>query len=1145
MGKKGGTRPVFDYHYSLDYGLCHGPIDHLNKVWIKDKQILCDIVDRRTDYEIYLPELFGGDDAEGGTHGTIEVYTGEADQYSSAELAARGGSTVGQTPGYRNLCHLFFRGLRDSASEAATAAALGDGIAQNIYKKRLPTAPPEGYPTAQIGWRWISNNPYMPTMKANVTRLPGAEDDPYRAIWPLGATFGSVSEEVSNTEPQTLGVIRDDNGQGVDLTAPGTIIDLLEQGATQEQIDAGDVLMAVDWTVVLRSWDAQTGGAGTATTSVRFYDAIPTTWDQTPDDEIAPLPGEASDVTVTENITLDDDTRDGYEGTTQSQIAQLTAPPGARYVQIAASYDAPSSYRVSAVGTFTVAIGVPLPTAGAEPEQYLLPTGEFRVVDGGGVEVQDVPPWFLGTVVDLFDLGFTQEEIDAGAARVAQLLVVDEAGETIPALDDDLDTQTFQFIEFHTVEPVNYYDANSTTDFGYVNEPHQTTFTLPSILENDIDVTTTKVPAFARYVQFRMGYTPAVGRTFNARFAGYQVLRQGYTAHWCLPDQTLGPLPDANPAHIIWECMVNRDWGKSTPVALMDTASFDACAEVLYNERMGMSIGWFQQSSIEDFIQDVLDHIQAFFYFDPGTSLWTLKLLRDDYDVGSLKTLDETNCIATNRKRRLWGETINEIVVSYTDPNTEKASTVSAQNLANIAIQGSIISETRDYHGFRNPDIAQVVAERDVAEAGYPLFSCEVEVNRSEWDARPGDLRKFSWPEDGIVEIIVRVMSVDYGKPTDRTIKLEVSEDMFSIEHAQYSAPQRTEWTNRLSGPTPLEAQAAITVPLPSILLTGETVSDWDANYPSVPVALFADDDGVRPSSVAVHAPVQNANGSSSRERIGAVNITLSGRIGTPWVAEAETRLPRNVIDGITRTGARAGDFFMLGVTDADSELVMLDSLDTATGEWVVARGMWDTVPRAWPSGTRLWRFSLTAAKLDPAVRNAGETVEYLLLPVTQLGTLAEGSADPLTATFNERPYAPFRPSNCQVDGNGFGDTIYDTEPYPTEIVATWNTRNRTTEDQVALRWDDANAAVESGQTTVLRILNRDGSEHGEITGLTGTSHTIDTSLLPPAGSGYIEFLSERDGIRSVYGARRYFEVAVVIGYGQGYGQDYGGEVPA
>jgi len=178
-------------------------------------------------------------------------------------------------------------------------------------------------------------------------------------------------------------------------------------------------------------------------------------------------------------------------------------------------------------------------------------------------------------------------------------------------------------------------------------------------------------------------------------------------------------------------------------------------------------------------------------------------------------------------------------------------------------------------------------------------------------------------------------------------------------------------------------------------------------------------------------------------------------------------------------------------------------------------------------------------------VRNAGETVEYLLLPVTQLGTLAEGSADPLTATFNERPYAPFRPSNCQVDGNGFGDTIYDTEPYPTEIVATWNTRNRTTEDQVALRWDDANAAVESGQTTVLRILNRDGSEHGEITGLTGTSHTIDTSLLPPAGSGYIEFLSERDGIRSVYGARRYFEVAVVIGYGQGYGQDYGGEVPA
>jgi len=1146
MGKKGGSRPVYDYHYGLDYGFCHGPIDHLNKVWIKDKQILCDLVDRRTDYEIYLPELFGGDDAEGGVEGTLEVYMGTPDQYASAELAARGGTTVGQMPGYRNICHLFFRGLRDSVSEAATVAALGDGLPDSATKRRLGSTPPNGYPTAQIGWKWQSNNPYLPDMKANLTRLPGALDDPYRAIWPLGATFGSVTEEVSDTQPQTLGVIRDDNGAGVDLTAPGTIIDLLDQGATQGQIDAGEVLLAVDWYVTLRSWDQQTGGAGTATTSVRFYSALPTTWDQTPGSEIAPTTGEELDVSLSVAVTLDDTTRDGFQGTAQSGIAQLTAPAGARYVQIAASYDAPGSYRVSAEGTFTVAIGVPLPVAGVEPEAFIVPTGEFRQAGSGGVTIQPLYPWNLGSVVDLYQLGFTQAEIDAGGARVVQVLVLGEGGQNIAALENDTEVDTPSFINFYTVEPT-HPDNDPQTNFpvDYVNEPHTTVFSLPGILEIDLEVATVKVPPGARFVQFRMGYVDKVGYTLDARFAEYRVLRQGYSAHWCLPDQTLGPLPDANPAHIIYEAMTNAEWGKGTPVELMNTAAFNAAAEVLYNERMGMSIGWFQQSEIEDFVADVLDHIQAFLYLDPALGLWDFKLLRDDYDVGSLKTLDETNCIATNRKRRLWGETINEIVVSYTDPQTEKASTVSAQNLANIAIQGGVVSETRDYHGFRNPNIAQTVAERDVAEAGYPLFSCQIEADRSEWDARPGDLRIFSWAEDGIDQIVVRVMAVDYGKPTDRTIKMEVSEDIFSIEKAQYSAPQRSESTNTLSAPTPLEAQAAITVPLPIILLAGETPTSWDENYPAVPVLLLADDDGVRPSSVAVSAPVQRPNGTNTSERIGAVNITLSGRMGGTIAAEAVTRVPRAAIDGITRVGARPGDFFMLGLTDAESELVMLEELDTATSEWVLARGMWDTVPREWPSGTRLWRFQPSVANLDPAQRNSGETVEYLLQPVTQLGTLDAGSAEPLTATFNDRPYAPFRPANCQLDSLGFDGAIYREEPFPTEIVATWNTRNRTTEDQVSLRWDDADAAVEAGQTTVLRILFEDGTLHGEITGLTGNSRAITIAELTPTGKGFVEFVSERDGIRSVYGARRFFDTRPAdLGYGYGYGLSYGGEVP-
>jgi hypothetical protein len=1135
MGKKNQQVPVYDYHYSLDYGLCHGPIDHLNAVWVKDKQILCDVIDRRTDYEIYLPELFGGDDAEGGVVGTLEVYTGAPDQYASAELASRSGRTVGQTPGYRNVAHLFFRGLRDSASEQATIAALGDGIPQTIFRKRLKQPPPGGYPSAQIGWRWTTNNPYMPDMKANMTRLPGAADDPYRAIWPLGATFGSSSEEVTNTDPQPISYFRDDNGVGVDPFAPGTVVDLFDQGADQGQIDAGEVLLRVDWTLILRSWNRQAGG--TVRTSVKFYSQKPTIWDQ---DEhvIAPLGGENG--LRTEPVSLTYDTRDGWEGTMRTEIDQLTVPPGARFAQIATSYDSPDAYRVTAVGSYTVAVGVPLPEPGEEPPQYLVPTGDLRVIAAGEVPVSAIPPWSVSRMafVDLYSLGVTQAEIDAGLIQVGQVQVV-RLNQGIPVM------QNVGEDNFITAVSNDFREMPEHWAAGWVGAPDDwppgSTIKWDTTV-GEIFVPLRRVAPTARIVGFRAGYVPAVGLSVDVDMSAYQVVREAYAAHWCLPDQTLGPLPDANPAHIIYECMTNAEWGKGTPEALMNAASYNAVAERLYNERMGMSIGWFQQSDIESFIGDVLDHVQAVHYFDPGTGQYNLKLLRDDYDVASLKTLDPSNCVATNRKRRLWGETINEIVVSYTDPQTEKEATVSAQNLANIAIQGGVISETRDYHGFRNPNIAQLVAERDVAEAGYPLFSCEIEVDRSEWDARPGDCRKFTWPEDGIEEIVIRVMDVDYGKPTDRTIKLAVTEDIFSIDRAQYGEPQRSEWSNAVEAPTPLEAQAAITVPLPTILRAGETVEDWDENYPSVAVALLADDDGLRPSSIVVTGPVQRPNGSSGREQIGSIGVTLSGRIGSPLVAEAETRLPRNVIDGITRTGAQAGDFFMLGVTNADSELVMLDSLDVESGEWVVARGMWDTTPRAWPSGTRLWRFRPTLSNLDPGSRAAGETVEYLLQPVTQLGTLPQLEAVPLEVTFNDRPYAPFRPANCQLDGTGFAGAIYREEPFPTEFEATWVTRNRTTEDTVALRWTEADAAPEVGQTTVLRILDSEGAVHSEITGLTGNSRTILVSELPPGRIGWIEFLSERDGIRSVYGARLPFDIRPPVGYGLAYGLGYGGD---
>ena len=144
--------------------------------------------------------------------------------------------------------------------------------------------------------------------------------------------------------------------------------------------------------------------------------------------------------------------------------------------------------------------------------------------------------------------------------------------------------------------------------------------------------------------------------------------------------------------------------------------------------------------------------------------------------------------------------------------------------------------------------------------------------------------------------------------------------------------------------------------------------------------------------------------------------------------------------------------------------------------------------------------------------------------------------------TPTERPFAPFRPANCQLEGEGFGGVVVREAPFPTEIEATWATRNRTTEDQVSVRWTEGNVTPEDGQTTVLRILTDTGELHDEITDLPGSAYTISVASLPPGLEGYIEFMSERDGIRSIKGARRYFDIRPPLGYGLAYGLGYGGE---
>jgi hypothetical protein len=967
MGGKNAPK-VYDFLMSIHYGLCHGPVDQLNKVWVKDKSVMCGNYDERTDVPIQQPELFGGDDGEGGCVGVIEYYPGADDQVSSEALAARPGRTPATMPGYRGIASLFFRGFGNN------------------------------------GFRWTSNNPYLPGVKASVSRFPVTLGTANSKIYPVQEV---VEEPV---DPQ--------------IPSLGTLFEPLSS-------------------------------------------------------------------------------RDGFEGVVfPDEFDQdWAAPPLTAVAQGATSTRPSLDWTVSGAGV-------------AYDAQY------DWVADSGTLSFN------LFRDILLSDLGITPAHIDDGEVevRVNGIMFPDQmAG----------GSQT------GSVTLASYDAADVATPGWGVSSALGT---------ESVPVTAGEGPVpFSAVATMQPGDRALRVQIFSQ--GGIAVRVESLEVHWkepevvfCDPDnEGLRLLPNANPAHIIHETLVDGEWGKGEDPTRIDTATFTAAAQTFADEFFGLAFTWVRQGSVEDFIQQVLDHTRSMLFVHPRTGLWTLRPLRGDYDAAAVlagRRLDPSNCVAKKRKRRAWGETVNEVVVKYTDPQTEEEASVAAHNLANIAIQGGVISETRPYPGIRDEWLAQFVADRDVTEAGHPLYSAEIETDRTFWDVVPGDVLAYSWPEDGITDMIVRVMKVDYGSPTDRKVKLSVVEDVFALEQTAYGPVQNSEWVSTRALPEPLDAEMVMAAPLALLSRSGYDVADVDANYPTVGVMLLGTDDDNQAIDVAVSGLVTRTDGSQTTDIITRVPAVPTAVLESALAEESSSTLTGTFVATLTLGSAEQGDLLLIGGGEANQEIVVLGPYDTNADTWTVWRGIYDTVPTAWPAGTRVWVLPEFDGQNDPNERAAGETITYRLLPRMSEGRLAEANATAISYTATERPHLPLRPANVQIDGNGFALADF-TSGATFPISVTWANRNRTTEDQVALRWTQANVTPEAGQTTVIRVFDDTDALAGEITGLTGTSHDMTSGNFFGVTYGYLEFVSERDGLRSRPGARRWFDMRQG-GYGQNYGQSYG-----
>lgn len=575
--------------------------------------------------------------------------------------------------------------------------------------------------------------------------------------------------------------------------------------------------------------------------------------------------------------------------------------------------------------------------------------------------------------------------------------------------------------------------------------------------------------------------------------------------------------PQMNPAHIIREVLTNDDWGLGIDEARIDDVSFAAAADTLYDEGFGLSLQWAGQSTAEDFINDILGHIDATYGNDPATGKFYIKLIRGDYDADDLDELTEDDMTITSFLRNSLSDTSNEVTVTWTNPESEEEQTVTVHDIANFSAQGVIISTSRNYHAIRTSDLALRCAMRELGKVSQPVATFEIEASRTAISYKSGDVVKITYPEYGLNGLPCRVMAVNRGKPGQMAVKMTLMEDVFNMPASAYVVSPSSGWEDPTQDDLPINVYKVESAPY---YLVAREVGDAAAStveYPQSYAMILATGQG---AEYGVYTPQVDPLGNSTYTLQGnreyAGTATLAASVG-PEVTSTFTVNAQTV-------DPTPGMIFFLG-----DELCVVESY--AAGSITARRGMLDTVPVSHAIGERLWFFTSQDDIADPNVYTVGQTVSYRLVPEGQ----STSGAIVLSGTMTDRMYRPYRPANVKVNGSFWPVAITGS------VVVTWTHRNRTLETSVLNKWDAGSVTVEAGTTYTLRFYGEADTLLHTASGLTGTTYTWSTEVADAGvlqGRIRVELEAVRDGFVSLQKYNHAFDRA---GYGLNYGNYYGG----
>ena len=496
---------------------------------------------------------------------------------------------------------------------------------------------------------------------------------------------------------------------------------------------------------------------------------------------------------------------------------------------------------------------------------------------------------------------------------------------------------------------------------------------------------------------------------------------------------------DMNPAMIILECLTNRTWGMGYTGLYGDTDkhidvdTFLEAAATLRDEELGMSILLESQQTIEEFIREVLRHIDAVLYINRTNGKFCLKLIRNDYVEDDLSVLDESNIATINDfSKPALGELTNSITVNCWDVVSRTNASVTVQNAALYMLQGREINTTVQYPGITNKETALRLAQRDLNSLSTPLVRCTIETIPELDTLSIGDVFKLSWKDYAIDKMVMRIVGISYGTDSSRRVRLTCVQDVFATPSISIVTPPPIEWEDPLAGDVePIIEGATLEIPYyEGVQQVGQAMVDLNlSNNPDSGMGMIG---VVKPSRNAMGAYTYASRSPGAEyEEVGETSFMLSSTLAQDldYLSMSASLFIENA------SRLRAGTWAIIG-----DEIIAIQSVtrdpDTANYWFVVfSRGAMDTQPRKHSIGDKIYFIDSD---------NYIHDVEYTRNEDITFGAKSFGAKGTSKTYwygdvhFDARAYRPYPPQNVYVRGYQFEEKL---PLVPLEIK--WAHRNR------------------------------------------------------------------------------------------------------